>query len=187
MSDVTPISNAFNFPQETRFGYCQCGCGQKTNIAKATNSKADRKQGYPQKFLSGHSGRIKQKFEVSEYGCWIWKGYLQPNGYGKAFDGKKVRMAHVVVWEAANGPVPDGLDLDHLCRNRACVRPDHLEPVTRAVNLRRGAGSKLTANQVQMIRLLKATHKISEMAVLFGVAQCTISNILAGRIWRDIA
>jgi hypothetical protein len=74
--------------------------------------------------------------------CWLWKGHVGPNGYGYAGKGK---LAHRVVYEALVGPIPDGLDLDHLCRVRACVNPAHLEPVTRAENLWRGALARLTA------------------------------------------
>lgn len=67
-------------------------------------------------------------------GCWVWTGHISSNGYGKAMGGK---YAHRLIFEALNSPIPAGLDLDHLCRNRSCVNPSHLEPVTRSVNLRR--------------------------------------------------
>jgi len=66
--------------------------------------------------------------------CWEWTASKDASGYGR-FD--KSLRAHRVAYELKAGPIPDGLDLDHLCRNRACVRPDHLEPVTRSENLRR--------------------------------------------------
>lgn len=53
--------------------------------------------------------------------------------------GKRIRL-HVEVWKTINGPVPEGLQLDHLCRNRACINPEHLEPVTSRVNTLRGEG-----------------------------------------------
>lgn len=72
-------------------------------------------------------------------GCWRWKGKTR-NGYGVAYIGTPDRFAHRIAYALCVGPVPAGLDLDHLCRNRSCVNPSHLEPVTRQVNLLRGAG-----------------------------------------------
>lgn len=70
--------------------------------------------------------------------CWIWTGTLDRDGYGQFnLNGRKVR-AHRGAFEALVGLVPPGLVLDHLCRVRACVNPDHLEPVTNAENIRRG-------------------------------------------------
>lgn len=74
--------------------------------------------------------------------CWVWKASTTA-GYGHFFD-KGQRAAHGWSYEHANGPVPEGLQLDHLCRVRACVRPSHLEPVTHAENLRRGAGGVIS-------------------------------------------
>ena len=69
-------------------------------------------------------------------GCWLWLGKLHPAGYGK-YRGK---FAHRVSWEQSNGPIPEGLQIDHLCRTRCCVNPDHLEPVTQRENVLRGVG-----------------------------------------------
>lgn len=76
-------------------------------------------------------------------GCWHWRGRLNREGYGKFYVGVVERKyvyisAQRWAWEQINGPVPPGLVLDHLCRNRACVRPDHLEPVTSGTNVLRG-------------------------------------------------
>lgn len=76
-------------------------------------------------------------------GCWVWTASLTANGYGyfapdhgPAYKG--TRIAHRFAFEHFIGPVRDGLVLDHLCRNRACVNPDHLDPVSQRENLMRG-------------------------------------------------
>jgi hypothetical protein len=72
--------------------------------------------------------------------CWLWTGPIAPNGYGSTTVDNRTRIAHRAVYEKMVGPIPAGLELDHLCRVRHCVNPDHLEPVTRSVNLLRGVG-----------------------------------------------
>jgi hypothetical protein len=72
--------------------------------------------------------------------CWPWLGKINDGGYGIIWggaDNPRELRAHRVMYEIHRGPIPDGLDLDHLCRVRHCVNPAHLEPVTRRENLRR--------------------------------------------------
>lgn len=85
------------------------------------------------------SDRISGKWNVTDSGCWEWTAARQPSGYGVLrVLGKTVR-AHRYVYESTFGPIEEGLELDHLCRNPPCVNPDHLEPVTHEENMRRGA------------------------------------------------
>ncbi|MBV6425512.1 MAG: hypothetical protein NAOJABEB_03333 [Steroidobacteraceae bacterium] len=73
--------------------------------------------------------------------CWLWTGYRLPAGYGyigPSIRGEKHQLAHRVSYELANGPIPDGLVIDHLCRNPPCVNPAHLEAVTHQQNTLRG-------------------------------------------------
>lgn len=83
---------------------------------------------------------INRKIEpITESGCWIWEGRTD-FGYGTAWFKQKRTKAHRFVFEVLKGPIPKGLQLDHLCRVRCCVNPDHMEPVSHRTNILRGIG-----------------------------------------------
>lgn len=90
--------------------------------------------------LCSHLCQFFAKIEFAETGCWIWRAALSPAGYG-AFRGVS---AHRWAYEHVGaGTLIKGLELDHLCRVRACVNPDHVEQVTHAENMRRSVGLAL--------------------------------------------
>lgn len=125
---------------EIPYGHCHCGCGQKTNLARATVPRDGWVKGEPLRYVMNHHRRRPQEYVVEDHGyltpCWIWTGTIE-DGYGRITQ-QGFRRAHVLYYVKAKGPVPEGLEIDHLCRNRACVNPDHLEAVPRQVNVQRG-------------------------------------------------
>jgi hypothetical protein len=82
------------------------------------------------------SSYLRERISIGDAeSCWDWHGSLDRDGYGKASS----RLAHRVVYEALKGPVEDGLVIDHLCRNRVCCNPRHMEIVSNAENILRGS------------------------------------------------
>ena len=131
--------------QLTPYGYCQCGCGQKTRIATQNDPRTGEVRGKPVRFKKGHHGRrplaerFWEKVDKTDT-CWLWTAYRCPLGYGRinVTSGAAPQLAHRIAYELCVGPIPDGLELDHLCRVPSCVNPAHLEPVTRRENVLRG-------------------------------------------------
>lgn len=134
---------------EIPYGYCHCGCGEKTALSRS--NRRGYKKDEPVRFRRGHENRVRFESEVArierfvEFGsdCWIWTGSCQVDGYGRVqFRGKSWR-AHRAIYTLLVDEIPEGLVLDHLCRNPSCVNPEHLEPVTQQENSLRGLMGRL--------------------------------------------
>lgn len=173
-------------------GLCECECGQETRLAQRTDRALGWVKGQPIRFVNGHNRRgARSEFRYHEEdrgfatSCWIWDGYISPEGYGRFGQQSGSIQAHRAVWERLNGPIPEGLEPDHLCRQRACVRPDHLELVTHPENVRRGANTKLTADEVTVVRQRRASGEtLRTIAESFGVSISNVHLVASGKSWR---
>jgi hypothetical protein len=120
------------------YGFCHCGCGVKTSIAPHDDPRRGYIKGEPYRYIWNH--HIKKSLErrfwarvVATDGCWNWRGYVGHKGYGFIASGGKSGkplMAHRVSYELNIGKILQGMEIDHLCANKRCVNPAHLEAKT---------------------------------------------------------
>lgn len=152
-------------------------------------------KGEPLRFVRGHANRIKRRpplgpedYTVEDRGwltpCWIRVGHRNNKGYGKVTIAGRPMYAHRAMYEQEVGPIPDGMTLDHLCRERGCIRPDHLEPTSMATNLRRGKHVKLNPVDVEMIRNAPSSVSTKKLARAFGVSESHVSKVRRGLKWQ---
>lgn len=131
---------------------------------------------------------IHKQYEAdSSTGCWNWNGRIDANGYGEVGRRNGTRKAHRAIYEELRGPISGGLDLDHLCRNHRCVNPDHLEPVSKAENTRRGLSAKLTIRHVEEIRQRYAdgNYTLQSLATEYGISPSNVGAIVTGKTWNS--
>lgn len=122
-------------------------------------------------------------------GCWLWTGALNSAGYGHfAREGLGV-VAHRWFYEQANGPIPAGLVLDHVCRTPRCVNPAHLEAVTNAENCRRGSNTRVTREVAASIqaeyRPYSRTASARALGAKYGISEVHAFRIAKGDRWSD--
>lgn len=177
-------------------GLCQCGCGESAPLAVKTIVARGWVKGEPVRFVHNHHRRLDPQrpfstdlYEISDCGyttrCWCWKGGTDASGYGRSRYNRKGCSAHRRAWLQLVGPIPDGLEADHLCRNRACVNPAHMELVTHTENVRRGAHVKLSVTLADEMRALFAAGTVTKREVgrRFGVSEGAVLYVIRNQRW----
>lgn len=188
---------------------CGCGCGELAGFYKSGGGPDRVTQGAPKKFIHGHHSRLPENqrpaadfdscYTVQPNGCHTWN-VISPgcDGYGAYWIGGRKRKAHRYAYERANGPIPKGMHVDHLCHDpatckggadcphRACVNPEHLAIATHAGNCRRGNRARLDMDKAREVRArFAAGEKGIDIARDLGVRSTTISAIVRGHTWRE--
>jgi transposase len=176
---------------------CACGCGTKVwrtwapghnfNDSEwmATKHCPANLPWTDERWLTETMARTVEEDRGHETPCMIWTGALDPKtGYAKSKRNGKTQTRHRLVFQITNDvTLPSDLHVDHLCGQRACLNPDHLEPVTPAVNIQR-ATSKLTEADVRFIRY--SGWSPARLAEKFGMHPGSIYNIRSGFRWANV-
>ncbi len=141
----------------------------------------------PERTSSGKANtfeNLMMRVEISDSGCWLWLGATNKKGYGQGALGGERGGVHRLVYRHLKGPIPKGLVLDHLCRQKSCCNPDHLEPVTHRENILRGNG--LAAQQVKRTYCPHGHPYKGYNLIIYkdGRRACRACNNRRGSIWQ---
>lgn len=176
---------------------CDCGCGHPAPLAPRNEKRKGWIKGQPIRFIKNHSlGAPRLEWgealwDVEDRGfqspCWIWKFAKNNMGYGIFRNSTRLgnsTLAHRESFLRSHGCIPDDLTLDHLCGIRNCVRPEHLEPVTHAENVRRGRGARMTPEiRAEIFELRKAGLTQTAIATKVGFSRTAVVKLLDGSTW----
>jgi hypothetical protein len=186
------------------YGYCECHCGARTNLAPYTYAKYGWIKGEPLRFIHGHN-KLRLGTDrwtlIPELGCHRWYGALTGAGYGAFRVGDRLELAHVWFYNQAHPDhaVASADELDHVCHSRdrscpggstclhrRCVNVEHLEPIPHEQNIQRGRNSKLVPAQVRAILTIGRSQPLRMIAAQYGMSSGQISNILSGYSWHNL-
>lgn len=183
-------------------GLCMCGCGRPAPVATSSSRKFGWVIGHPKQFVFGHGNHTRHRIDRSgppvegsdyriedrgyETPCWIWLRGIHHKGYGLVCINGRQQLAHRFAYEQLRGPIPDGLEPDHLCRQHDCINPAHLEAVTHTVNMRRASNTRLTMSNAEEIRALFGTVPPGQLAARFGISRGHLYQIIRGDCWKPI-
>ena len=189
------------------YGKCQCGCGERTDLAKKTDMRRHIARGKFNRFVQNHHSKrsLSDLFWSNVVAgdkdvCWEWQGFLL-DGYGVITRASETVRAHRASYEMHKGPIPEGFFVCHACDNRRCVNPDHLfagtpndnaQDMIRKGRDRKVAGeqsphAKLTTMEVLEIRALRKLGAIRrEVAERFGVSLALIDKVASRQAWKHV-
>jgi len=206
MSDHTTHDTSNEIP----YGYCHCGCGQKTWIPTKTQTKNGWVKGQPVKFVGGHgkrkAGSLADAFWLNvtpdnPNECWEWQSGLNSAGYGQLYYRRQQHKTHRLSYELHYGPIPNGFDVCHKCDNRRCCNPHHLFLGTRSENTldmyQKGRNRAVKGEQCHRAKLIESdipvirdfyNHGMTQTAIAqkYGVSQPTIRAVVFRKSWKHI-
>lgn len=201
MADTKYTSNP-----DIPYGYCQCGCGQKTTLARKTSTRDGTIKGQPNLFLDHHRTCITENYFASrvdksggEDACWLWTGKRLKSGYGRiTWHGHQV-YSHRLAYQLAYGDFDQLLEVCHSCDTPSCCNPKHLFLGTHQENIddctakkrnafgERQGRRKLNWEQVREIRRLRNQEhsRLAHLAQRFGVTPGTIRYVVENVTWKE--
>lgn len=208
---MTHFTSSQDSTQEIPYGYCRCGCGQKTKIAPRTRGKLGWVKGEPKPYIHGHHllghrwGKAKGEAfwqyvtPGADDECWEWQGPCDVWGYGRVYFDRETHKAHRLSYEIHYGVDPGELCVCHSCDNPPCVNPYHLflgtsveNNADRDAKMRHGWGERngralLVEDDVREIRQMVADG-ITQIAVAerFGVNPTTVHAVIKRRNWKRV-